>query len=211
MSVPPPPFDFPSPFVFRARDPVTLVELRMYQFSGNIREKPRWWEKVHDATIVSKWRQEIVDQDRAMVDELWGGEKRFEDGDDAKKWPRDYITDAQLDYIFDQLRYDAGRRDEETGIYVSSLHFNLCSPSHGRLSRLRSGACTSRATLFLQTSRPISYEASLSSSPSQRKRKIGTQGRTNKFSISSILLCTASASRRRTCLIAPAGSSDSSP
>ncbi|TFK85153.1 hypothetical protein K466DRAFT_588338 [Polyporus arcularius HHB13444] len=36
---------FPSPFEFNARDPLTLVELRMHNLSGMIRQKARWWEK----------------------------------------------------------------------------------------------------------------------------------------------------------------------
>ena len=110
---------FPSPFLFIPRQPVTLVELRMRTFSGTIRSKPNWWTKVHDPEIVAKWRQEMIEQDRATVDRLWGGEKRFECGSGEKKWPRDPITDAQLDYIFDQLTYEAGRYDEATGIVVS--------------------------------------------------------------------------------------------
>ncbi|KAH9894735.1 hypothetical protein C8Q73DRAFT_745225 [Cubamyces lactineus] len=93
----------------------------MRTFSGAIRSKPNWWTKVHDADIVAKWRQEMVDQDRATVDELWGGEERLEHGRGEKQWPRDPITDAQLAYIFDQLRYEAGRYDEATGIYASAV------------------------------------------------------------------------------------------
>ena len=114
--------EFRSPFDFHVRTPLTLVELRMRQLSGRIRAKPNWWEKLHDGTIVAKWRAEIVEQDRALVDKLWGGEERLNDGsDDAKPkmWPRDPITDAQLNYVFDELRHDAAKRDPETGIYVS--------------------------------------------------------------------------------------------
>ncbi|KAI0324708.1 hypothetical protein GY45DRAFT_1349273 [Cubamyces sp. BRFM 1775] len=86
-----------------------------------IRSKPNWWTKVHDAEIIAKWRQEMVEQDRATVDRLWGGEGRFEHGDGKKKWPRDPITNAQLDYIFGQLRYEAGRYDEPTGIFAVAV------------------------------------------------------------------------------------------
>ena len=137
---------FPSPFTFQERDPCTLVELRMRQLSGRIQAKPRWWEKVHDDEIVAKWRTEIVEQDRALVEKLWGGEERFkdaiertqdednEDGDSEhgrdgqemfqpgpKKWPRDPITDAQLDYIFAALRHAASERDPVRGIFVGPL------------------------------------------------------------------------------------------
>ena len=116
---------FPSPFDFRLREPITLVELRMNYFSGKIRSKPNWWEKVHDADIVAKWRSEIVEHDQVVVEKLWGGEERFEHAQGKKKWPRDPITTAQLDYIFDELKYAASQRDRETGIYVSR-----CSESY---------------------------------------------------------------------------------
>lgn len=45
----------------------------------------------------------------------------YDYGRGEKKWPRDTITDAQLDYIFDQLKYEASQRDPSTGIFVSSL------------------------------------------------------------------------------------------
>ncbi|KAI0663680.1 hypothetical protein C8Q70DRAFT_1042365 [Cubamyces menziesii] len=93
----------------------------MRTLSGVIRSKPNWWSKVRDASIVTKWRQEIVNQDRTIVDKLWGGDERFEHGDGEKKWPRDPITDAQLAYIFDQLEYEASRYDEATGIFSSAV------------------------------------------------------------------------------------------
>ncbi len=110
--------EFPSPFVFDRREPITLVELRMRRFSGKIRAKPNWWNKVNDTAIVAKWRQEIVDQDRQLVDELWGGEQYFKDGDGEKQWPREPITAAQIDYVFAELEHVASQRDPETGIFV---------------------------------------------------------------------------------------------
>ncbi|RDX46301.1 hypothetical protein OH76DRAFT_1407017 [Lentinus brumalis] len=112
---------FTSPFNFVNRDPTTLVELRMRRFSGKIRSKPDWWEKVNDPAIVEKWRAEIVEQDRELVDRLWGGEERFIYRDGGKKWPREPITQAQVDYIFDELKYEASRRDPETGIFATSI------------------------------------------------------------------------------------------
>ena len=112
--------EFPSPFTFKEREPTTLVELRMRLFSSKIRYKPDWWDKVNDAAIAQKWREEMIEQDRILVERLWGGEERlinWEDG--AKKWPRERITPAQLDYIFQELKYEAARRDPETGIFVS--------------------------------------------------------------------------------------------
>ena len=111
---------FPSPFEFQKCQPVTLVELRMRQFSGKVRQKVGWWEKVFDTTIASKWRDEMIEQDRVLVDKLWGREEKFRAGDGEKKWPRDPITAAQVDYVFDELRYDASRLAPGVGIYVSA-------------------------------------------------------------------------------------------
>lgn len=112
---------FPSPFAFNKHEPIALVQLRMHWFSGKIRSKPNWWEKVNDPDIVAKWRQEIVEQDSTFVDQFWGGEKRVEepDEDHPKPWPRDPITSAQLDYIFEELQYVASQRDPVSGIFVS--------------------------------------------------------------------------------------------
>ena len=118
--------EFPNPFDFNSFEPVTLVELRMRQLSGRIRTKPKWWEKVHDGIIVAKWWAEIVEQDRALVAKLWGGEERFqetygrteESDGEVKQWPREPITEAQLDYIIEQIKYEAGQWDENTGIFV---------------------------------------------------------------------------------------------
>ncbi|KAI0824348.1 hypothetical protein BC628DRAFT_1420093 [Trametes gibbosa] len=117
----PSPPEFPSPFIFHKREPITLVELRMRRFSGAIRSKLNWWVKVHDADIVMKWRAEMVEQDRATVDTFWGGDERFEYGDGEKQWPREPINDAQLDYIFAQLRYEADHRDPATGIFATAI------------------------------------------------------------------------------------------
>ena len=114
--------EFPSPFKLSEHSkPVTLVELRMRRFSGEIRAKPRWWEKLEDPAIAAKWREEIVEQDRALVEKLWGGEERFVCEDGSKKWPRDPITQAQVDYIIDELKFEATQRDPETGIFVSYM------------------------------------------------------------------------------------------
>ncbi|KAI0366059.1 hypothetical protein BV20DRAFT_688499 [Pilatotrama ljubarskyi] len=112
---------FPSPFTFILNNPVPLVEMRLRRFSGEIRDKPRWWEKVYDAEIVSRWTREIIEHDRAMVEQFWGGGKRYEEGSGEKQWPRDPITEAQLRYLFDELRYLANHRDEETGISKTTI------------------------------------------------------------------------------------------
>ncbi|KAI9060687.1 hypothetical protein FKP32DRAFT_1577366 [Trametes sanguinea] len=92
-----------SPFEFHKRVPVPLAELRMRYFSGKIRQKPRWWEKIHDPAIVAKWRQEMVAYDAEA------------------SWPHGPITTAQLDYVFDELRYHAEIMDKETGIYAAAV------------------------------------------------------------------------------------------
>ncbi|KAI0716776.1 hypothetical protein C8Q76DRAFT_839679 [Earliella scabrosa] len=107
----------------------------MRQLSGRIRSKPTWWEKVFDDPVVAKWRTEIVEQDRALVEQLWGGEERFNvpdpdhDEGSQKQWPRDPITDAQLDYMFDELRHDAKQRDPETEIVATAIQKVHESPS----------------------------------------------------------------------------------
>ncbi|RPD77151.1 hypothetical protein L226DRAFT_459782 [Lentinus tigrinus ALCF2SS1-7] len=96
----------------------------MRLFSGKIRSKPNWWEKVNDPSIVAKWREEMVEQDRVLVQKLWGGKARYTLGKraEAKKWPRGRISSAQLDYIFEQLKYEAAQRDPETGIFATSIY-----------------------------------------------------------------------------------------
>ena len=112
--------EFPSPFELEERPLLTLVELRMRRFSGKIRSKPNWWTKVYDQDIAAKWRAEMVEYDRSMVETHWGGEKRLK-WERGKLWPRDCITDAQLDYIFQELKHEAKRYDEDTGIFVRSI------------------------------------------------------------------------------------------
>ena len=51
--------ELPSPFRVNRFQLVTLVELRMRFYSGKIRAKPRWWEKIHDPIIAVKWRDEV--------------------------------------------------------------------------------------------------------------------------------------------------------
>lgn len=108
---------FPSPFDFNPREPLTLVELRMRSLSGMIRQKPRWWEKVQDGALVAKWRAEMVEHDRVAREKEW--DRNREDFYAPKRWPRDALTDAQLDYVFAELKHVASARDELTGIHVS--------------------------------------------------------------------------------------------
>ncbi|RDX42431.1 hypothetical protein OH76DRAFT_1362802 [Lentinus brumalis] len=93
----------------------------MRLFSGKIRSKPDWWEKVNDPSIVEKWREETIQHDRALVDKLWGGDERYKHGKGEKRWPREPITQAQVDYIFDEVKYEAARRDPGTGIFATSI------------------------------------------------------------------------------------------
>ncbi|TFK85149.1 hypothetical protein K466DRAFT_552529 [Polyporus arcularius HHB13444] len=102
---------FPSPFDFNVREPVTLVELRMRKLSGMIRQKSRWWEKILDDALVAKWRAEMVEYDDVARAE--------EGGEDS--WPGNALTDAQLDYIFAELKYVAGERDDKDGIHATSV------------------------------------------------------------------------------------------
>ena len=128
----------PSPYDFHDNEPMTLVEVRMRFFSGNIRTKPAWWEKIHDDEVVAKWRAEITKRDKREVEKLWGGNKYWMvwHGKSAgklqgtpKRWPREPITEAQLDYIIEELKYEATQRDEKTGIFVSSISVALYTRS----------------------------------------------------------------------------------
>ena len=89
---------FPLPFhvgrkvsVMPAR---TLRELEMMYLSAVIREKPAWQVKMNDAGIVARWTQEATE---------FG------------------MTQAQIRYVLAELGYYAERRDERTGIEVSSV------------------------------------------------------------------------------------------
>ena len=109
--------EFPSPFDWSRRLPTALVELRIRWLSGTIREKPQWWDKVFRQDIIDKWRDEIVEQDAAMVNKFWGGDE-INQIDVRKQWPRGQITQPQLDYLFDELQYLASQRKPDTGIQV---------------------------------------------------------------------------------------------
>jgi hypothetical protein len=57
--------EFPSPFIvtdyqgtgFPMR---TLLEVKLDTLTHSIRTKPRWWEKISDDIILSKWRSEAA-------------------------------------------------------------------------------------------------------------------------------------------------------
>nr|VWO98931.1 Kinesin motor protein [Ganoderma boninense] len=112
--------EFPSPFDCSDELPAALVELRIRWFAGAIREKPEWWNKVFNQAITDKWRDEILEQDAATVDKFWAGDERYRKAV-KKQWPRDKITKAQLDYLFDELQYLASQRIPETGIQSTAI------------------------------------------------------------------------------------------
>ncbi|KAL1945621.1 hypothetical protein VTO73DRAFT_1623 [Trametes versicolor] len=129
---------FPTPFAPVLRLPTLLLEQRIRRFAREIKEKPRWWDKVRDPENVARWRREAVEHDAKMVEELWGGDQLYEtflpDPNNEyrqveKKWPRDPITDAQLCYLFDELRYHADQRDTDTGISQTGIPMVYESPT----------------------------------------------------------------------------------
>ncbi|KAF9427289.1 hypothetical protein BGZ94_005172 [Podila epigama] len=72
-------------------DVTLLPELVIRAASNAIREKPNWWEKCKDPTIVAHWRQELVDIR------------------EKKKEPLQ-LTDEQLDFLFAELHWYAEQR-----------------------------------------------------------------------------------------------------
>ncbi|KAI0742054.1 hypothetical protein C8Q80DRAFT_1109616 [Daedaleopsis nitida] len=99
----------------------------MMKLSTMVRAKPGWWEKVHDDKLVAKWRAEMIELDRTAIYKNWDdSHKEQEDYDEneptTKNWPIQPITVAQLDYVFDELRYAASQRDEATGIHAAPVH-----------------------------------------------------------------------------------------
>ncbi|GAB3455741.1 hypothetical protein GCM10027570_36640 [Streptomonospora sediminis] len=89
---------FPLPFLASRNteiaEPRTLRELQMMELSAEIRAKPEWYAKMHDAGIVARWTQEAADQG---------------------------LTEAQIRYVLAELAYYAELRDDRTGIEVSAV------------------------------------------------------------------------------------------
>lgn len=89
---------FPLPFhVSRSisfATPRTLRELQMMRCSSQIRAKPGWFDKMHDADIVARWTREAVDQG---------------------------LTEAQVRYVVAELAHYAALRDGRTGVEVSAV------------------------------------------------------------------------------------------
>ncbi|CAE6398819.1 unnamed protein product [Rhizoctonia solani] len=71
-----------------------LVELEMIQLSARLRQKPSWWTKCRDETILSKWREEALDQAKLM-------------------------QQSHIDYVLKELDGYANLRDEKSGAEVS--------------------------------------------------------------------------------------------
>ncbi|KAJ7911440.1 hypothetical protein B0H13DRAFT_2328278 [Mycena leptocephala] len=77
--------------------PRTLAELRMCHLSAHIRQKPRWWEKIHDENIRKKWMQEAKEQQAHL-----------------QSWEQ--LTNNMLNYVMAELHAYAALRDPKTGI-----------------------------------------------------------------------------------------------
>ncbi|QRV92052.1 hypothetical protein RhiJN_20070 [Ceratobasidium sp. AG-Ba] len=71
-----------------------LVELEMTRFSAALREKPSWWIKFRDETILDRWRSEALEQAQLM---------RL----------------SHIDYVLKELDGYAMLRDNESGAEVS--------------------------------------------------------------------------------------------
>ncbi|KAL1669844.1 hypothetical protein GGF50DRAFT_109909 [Schizophyllum commune] len=98
--------EFPHPFVDRSQydeepkgtwAPRAILELRMYQLSATLREKPEWWRKAKDPEIRQKWFEEAKAQQEK----------------DEKRWK---LSDNMINYTLGELEDYARLRDEETGI-----------------------------------------------------------------------------------------------
>ncbi|KAI5828682.1 hypothetical protein K523DRAFT_306630 [Schizophyllum commune Tattone D] len=98
--------EFPHPFVDRSYNmeeprgtwaPRAILELKMYQLSATLREKPEWWRKARDPEIRKKWFEEA----------------RAQQAGEEKRWR---LSDKMIKYTLDELEGYAQLRDEETGI-----------------------------------------------------------------------------------------------
>jgi hypothetical protein len=66
------------------RQPKTLLEMQLMSLSASIRSKDKWYEKMEDATIVDKWKQEATQQG---------------------------ATQELIQYVLDELKYYKSLRD----------------------------------------------------------------------------------------------------
>lgn len=82
----------PFPHPFRSghygdgREPKSLIELRMMELSGIIRNKRNWFEKMKDQAIRNKWKDEALQQST--------------------------LTEKQVVYVLDELQYYDSIRDK---------------------------------------------------------------------------------------------------
>ncbi|KAJ7086391.1 hypothetical protein B0H15DRAFT_347160 [Mycena belliarum] len=98
--------DLPSPFVEYSYgdygsqwgpSPKTLAELRMYELSWVLRSKSDWQRKASDAPILSKWRTEVLEQQKSL--------------------PQDQqLSEKMVDYVLAELTGYANIADNERGI-----------------------------------------------------------------------------------------------
>lgn len=107
-----------------------VVELQMCALSNHIREKPNWWEKVKDETIVEKWRQEAMkqqeDEDREASRKM-SSEMVSRDGEQVIPFYgclSSLISMSQIKYVLEELHGYAELRDSETGIEVRKCTAN---------------------------------------------------------------------------------------
>jgi hypothetical protein len=59
-------------------DGITLREIRMLEFMGNITDKPGWEKKVYDEGIVAKWRKEADARPAGLEGDVYLSEKMFD-------------------------------------------------------------------------------------------------------------------------------------
>ncbi|KAF9151654.1 hypothetical protein BG015_006407 [Linnemannia schmuckeri] len=74
--------------------PTLLAELFMREESNAIREKPNWWLKLKDLTIIANWRRELLEES-------------------SKREERFHMTEEQIDYVFKELDWFAQKRQEQ--------------------------------------------------------------------------------------------------
>ncbi|CAF1051946.1 unnamed protein product [Adineta steineri] len=87
---------FPHPFLSGnygdGKIPKSLIELRMMNLSGNIRNKSKWFEKMQDQIIRNKWKQEALEQSS--------------------------LSEKQIDYVLAELEYYNSIRDQSMEMSV---------------------------------------------------------------------------------------------
>ncbi|KAF9905404.1 hypothetical protein EC991_001699 [Linnemannia zychae] len=74
--------------------PTLLAELSMCAASNAIREKPNWWDKIKNPTIVANWRHELYTESR-------------------RRDPPFHLSEEQIDFVFKELDWYAEKRQEQ--------------------------------------------------------------------------------------------------